>query len=179
MNPNRKFSDDMLPPEFILQNFDIQNCSKIVDAACGSGYMAKAFAQKLIEKNSNVYALDIDPLYIGYLEEEELSQNLQPVLCDMSKKTPFEDESIDLLYISGAYHIFNKEQEKGFDKEVKRILKPKGRLVVVNFKKIQTSFGPSLHIRSTPQELEEKISLSPLKLIDLTQYFYMYIFQKD
>lgn len=179
MNLNRKFSDDILPPELILEHFDIQNCSTIIDAACGSGYMAKAFAQRLLQKEGKVYALDIDPLFIGYLHDEELSKNLTPVLADISRKTPFENESIDLLYISGAYHIFNEQQEKGFDDEVKRILKPKGRLIVVNFKKIQTSFGPSLHLRSTPEELEQKISLEPLKFIDFSQYFYMYIFEKN
>lgn len=176
MNLNRKFSDDILPPELILQNFDIQNCSTIIDAACGSGYMAKAFAQQ--SPHAQVYALDIDPLYIGYLQEEELSPNLKPVLADMSKTTIFENESIDLLYISGAYHIFNENEEKGFDTEIKRILKPKGRVVIVNFKKIPTSFGPGMHLRSTPEELEQKISLTPLQLIDLSQYFYMYIFEK-
>jgi len=179
MDLNRKFSDDILPPELILQHLDVKDGAKVIDAGCGSGYMAKAFADKLLSSNGQVYALDIDEVFIDYLNDEELNPNLEPVLADISKKTDFEDESIDLLYISGAYHIFNEEKEKGFDSEVMRILKPEGKLVVVNFKKIELSFGPGIQTRSSPEELEQKISLKPLNLIDLSEYFYMYIFSKN
>jgi ubiquinone/menaquinone biosynthesis C-methylase UbiE len=179
MNLNRKFSDDILPPKLILEHVKIKDGASVIDAACGSGYMAKSFAQRLLSSNGKVYALDIDPLFIGYLEEEELAPNLEPVLADITQKTNFEDASIDLLYISGAYHIFNETQEKGFDTEVMRILKPNGKLVVVNFKKIDFSFGPAMHIRSSPEELQEKISLKPFSVIDLSEYFYMYIFVKN
>ena len=67
---------------------------------------------------------------------------------------------------------------KGFLKEIKRLLKPNGKLAIIEIKKEDTPFGPPLGIRFSPEELRNIIDLNPTQLIDVGEYFYMQIFEK-
>ena len=63
-----------------------------------------------------------------------------------------------------------------FEKEINRILKPKSQLAIVNIHKKETPFGPPLEMRSSPEELRQKLSFTPKKLIEVGDYFYMQLF---
>jgi len=67
---------------------------------------------------------------------------------------------------------------EGFVREAKRLLKPSGTLAIVEIKKQDTPFGPPLDVRFSPEELKQAISLTPTRLIDIGQFFYMQIFGK-
>jgi hypothetical protein len=64
----------------------------------------------------------------------------------------------------------------GFEKEVKRILKPKAQLAVINIKKENTPFGPPMEMRSSPEELRQKLSFTSRELMEVNEYFYMQLF---
>jgi hypothetical protein len=66
----------------------------------------------------------------------------------------------------------------GFEKEVNRILKPGAKLAIININKENTPFGPPLEIRSSPEELRQRLSFTPRQLIEVNGYFYMQIFLK-
>ena len=78
-----------------------------------------------------------------------------------------------MVYLSTVFHIFSEIQIEGFEKEITRILKPKAQLAIVNIHKKGTPFGPSLEMRSSPDELRQKLSLAPKELIEVGDYFYM------
>ena len=83
---------------------------------------------------------------------------------------------MDLVYLSTVFHIFSYIQIVGFEIEIKRILKPGAQLAIVNIHKKETPFGPPLEIRSSPEELRQKISLTPNGFIEVGDYFYMQLF---
>ena len=64
----------------------------------------------------------------------------------------------------------------GFEKEINRLLKPGAQLAIVNIHKKETPLGPPLEIRSSPEELRQKLSLTPKELIEVGNYFYMQLF---
>ena len=105
-----------------------------------------------------------------------MKPNIDAFVGDITKKTDLMTSSIDLVYLSTVFHIFSRIQIVGFEKEIKRILKPKAQLAIVNIHKKGTPFGPLLEIRSSPEELRQKISLAPKELIEVGDYFYMQIF---
>ena len=88
-----------------------------------------------------------------------------------------EDASIDLVYLSAVFHIFSETRIEGFVKEMKRILKPEARLAIVNINKKETSFGPPIERRSSPEELIRKLPFAPRKLIEADEHFYMQVFR--
>lgn len=171
-----KFSDGLLNDETILVNLNISVGQTILDAGCGNGYMAKKFSN-LVGNTGKIFALDPDRGSIANLKKEVKKTNIEAFVGDITKPTMLEASSIDLVYLSTVFHIFSESQIEGFVTEIKRISKPNARLAIVNIKKEDTPFGPPVEIRSSPDELRQKIPLAPKMLIEVNEYFYMQVFE--
>jgi ubiquinone/menaquinone biosynthesis C-methylase UbiE len=161
---------------FRLKELRIRSGQVILDAGCGSGYMSKEFS-KLLNNTGKIYALDPDEATIEKLKEETKDTNIEAIVGDITKITRIEGASIDLIYLSTVFHGFSKNETDGFQKEVKRLLKPNAVLAIVEFKKIETPFGPPLEIRFSPEALKEAIILKPKSLVEVGKYFYMQSFE--
>lgn len=172
-----KSSEGFLNKGQILAGLSIAPGQTILDAGCGNGYMARKFAETA-GATARIYALDPDVVSIDVLKSETVGTNIEPFVGDITKETKLAASSIDLIYLSTVVHGFSKKQMEGFVKEVKRLLKPSGRLAIVEIKKEKTPFGPPLEMRLSPEELRQTIDLIPTGLIDVGQYFYMQIFSK-
>ncbi|MDD5063845.1 MAG: class I SAM-dependent methyltransferase [Phycisphaerae bacterium] len=171
-----KSSEGVLSKEAILKELKIFHGQTIIDAGCGNGYMAKEFS-KLVKETGKVYALDIDDESIETLKKETEKTNIEPIAADITKAVPIRDYSADLIYLSNVFHGFSEGQIEGFQKEVKRLLKPNAKLAIVEIKKEDTPFGPPLNIRFSPEELRQKITLAAKALVEAGQYSYMQIFE--
>ncbi len=171
-----KFSEGLLNDETILANLNICAGQTILDAGCGNGYMAKKFSE-LVGNTGKVYALDPDKGSIANLKKEVEDTNIEAFVGDITKQTGLKTSSIDLVYLSTVFHIFSESQIEGFVAEIKRIIKSKALLVIVNIKKDYTPFGPPVEMRSSPEELRQKVSLIPKKLFEVSEHFYMQLFE--
>ena len=170
-----KFSEGLVNAETILANLKISDGQTILDAGCGNGYMAKKFSE-LVGNTGKIYALDPDRSSIANLKKEIEKTNIEAFVGDITKPTGLIASSIDLVYLSTVFHIFSEVQIEGFLTEIKRILKPNARLAIVNIKKEDTSFGPPIEMRSSPEELRQKVTLIPKILVEVSEYFYMQVF---
>jgi len=170
-----KFSEGLLNDKKILENLDICPGQTILDAGCGNGYMAKKFSE-LVGKTGKIYALDPDKQTIAKLKNEVEMTNIEAFIGDITKATRLKAASIDLVYLSTVFHIFSESQIEKFVTEIRRILKPNARLAIVNIKKEDTPFGPSIEIRSSPEELRRKVPLIPKILVEVGEHFYMQLF---
>jgi ubiquinone/menaquinone biosynthesis C-methylase UbiE len=171
-----KSSERFLDKDIIVNALNIHPGQIILDAGCGNGYMAKEFAERL-EGTGKVYALDPDEILIEILRSQTEGTVIEPFVGDITEQTKLEESSIDLIYLSTVVHGFSENQVAGFLKEGKRLLKTKGKLAVLEIEKEETPFGPPLEIRFSPEELKERITLSPTDLVKVGQYFYMQIFE--
>jgi ubiquinone/menaquinone biosynthesis C-methylase UbiE len=171
-----KFSEGLLNDKTILANLNICTGQTILDAGCGNGYMAKKFSE-LVGNTGKIYALDPDRGSIANLKKEVEKTNIEAFVGDITKPTGLKASSVDLVYLSTVFHIFSKSQIIGFLSEIKRILKPNARLAIVNIKKEDTPFGPPLEMRSSPEELRKKVPIAPILLIEVSEHFYMQVFE--
>jgi ubiquinone/menaquinone biosynthesis C-methylase UbiE len=169
-------TEHFLNKKLILKELNILPGQTILDVGCGNGYMSKEFS-KLVHQSGKVFSLDRAKEVIEKLKEETRGTNIKPIEADITKKTPLDDKSVDLIYLSTVFHIFTKEQIGGFQKEVKRLLKPNGKLAIIEIQKENTPFGPPLDMRFSPKELIQTIELKPISLIEVGQYFYMQLFE--
>ena len=169
-------SERHLNRDIVLKELNIRSGQTILDAGCGSGYMSKEFS-KILNNTGKVFALDPDKAAIEMLKKETNGTNIEPITGDITKETKIGDSSVDLIYLSTVFHGFSEGEIDGFQKEVKRILKPNAVLAIVEFKKVETPFGPPLEIRYSPEELKKTITLTPKFFVEVGEYFYVMAFE--
>ena len=171
-----KFSEGLLDKKPILNSLHIQSGQTILDAGCGTGYMSRAFSSEVTDSGT-VYALDHDKHFIGVLRKETQGTNIEVMECDITKPIQMDRSSVDFIYISTVIHAFSRQQVQAFLGEVKRLLKPEGMLAIVEIEKKETSFGPPLDMRFSPEELKKVVPLVPLDTIQVGEHFYMQLFK--
>jgi len=164
--------------------FDLLNLPQgivFLDAGCGDGYFSLEASLRLGEK-SKIIAIDIHKESIEKLEKEIKDKgirNVEPLVADITKRLPLEDESVDVYFMSNVLHGFDEEEKHKVIKEAKRVLKKKGKIVVIEFKKETMSVGPPFEIRVSEKELSQLLENHGFqleKIYEVSQYNYLSVF---
>lgn len=102
---------------------------KLLNIAAGDG----RFNNKLLEIADSLTAIDISEDELELLKKEcpnNLKSKLSVKKVDITEYLPFKDETFDGIFCTGTLHLFGKEQLKKILIEIKRVLKPDGKLVL-------------------------------------------------
>lgn len=163
-------------PDQILGLVEIRPDFVAVDLGCGSGF----FTFPLAKKVKKVYAIDMQKEMLEILEQKIRKQKIRNIELVLSKgnEIPLENESVELLMTVNTLHEFN--DKKRMIKETQRVLKPKGEVLIVDFKKENTGFGPPVAIRVSKEQAImsfEKNGFNTLKSMDLP-FHYALVFSK-
>ena len=166
--------------EFVFSELKLKEGDTFLDLGCGSGdYSIKA--SKIVGDSGVVYALDIWEELLDNLEEEVAFQgikNIRTQVSDIKDRIAIGDSCIDICFIATVLHgiELHKNKENLFS-EINRVLKPKGRLSIVNCKKEEQPFGPPLHMRLSPEEMESIALEYGFEKINLVDLGYNYMIQ--
>ena len=148
-------SIDLIDVDLFFQALALKPGISVVDLGSGPGDYSIPIA-KVIGKEGRVYAVDLWEGCIEFLksEIERLGiVNIEPILADMSKRLPFEGESIDVCLMATILHDLKDNQSHDAAlTEVKRFLKKGGIFAVVEFTKRDGPPGPPASIRLSPEE---------------------------
>ena len=151
-------SKEILDSNRVLSTIGLKKGDTFLDAGCGDGYMSIA-ASKIVGDEGKVYAVDVWEESINAFKEKIESENIKNIeasVADITQKIPADDESIDILYMGNVLHGFVENNEvESVMKEIQRVIKQGGSFAVVEFKKEESTHGPPLHVRITPEEVEE------------------------
>ena len=107
---------------------------RVLDIAGGTGDLARAFARKVGESGMVVHT-DINEAMLRQGRNRMLDEGLvlPTGLCD-AEKLPFKSESFDLVSVAfGLRNMTRKDQALA---EMCRVLRPGGRLLVLEFSKV-------------------------------------------
>jgi ubiquinone/menaquinone biosynthesis C-methylase UbiE len=140
-----------LPPEKTLDLFGIEPGMTLVDLGAGSCFFALPTARR-VGPEGKVYAVDIHQELLdlcGGRAAEQGMSNLELVLAQETV-VPLPSEIADAVLLVNVLHEF--EDARASLLEVGRLLRPGGRLLVVDWKKEEMEMGPPLHARFTPEE---------------------------
>ncbi len=173
VDENRMFSEMGLKEDTVF-----------LDVACGAGAYSIA-ASEQIGPNGIIHAVDLWKEGIEALEKEiEARQikNIHSYVSDVSKHIPVSNGSIDVCMIATALHdLIQDNTDKGTMLEINRVLKSRGMLAVIEFKKIEGPPGPPVSIKLSPKELEEYLyqySYHLVKTVDVGHPLYLSIYMK-
>lgn len=127
--PERDFEENTTQ---LLKNLDLKPGMSIADIGAGSGYYTKLLSQKI--GTGKVYAVDIEPEMIAFLNERIKQEKLPNVVTVLGKETAvaLPPSSMDMMLLVDVYHEFSYPYEMSLS--MFNALKPNGKLVLVEFR---------------------------------------------
>tara|TARA_B100001250_G_scaffold170699_1_gene147009 strand:+ start:1416 stop:2120 length:705 start_codon:yes stop_codon:yes gene_type:complete len=111
-----------------------QENTKLIDVASGTGDIAKLFLEYIKYKGC-VYCVDENEGMLEINKKKLKNQNSVKWYCNNAEKLPFKDNEFDYYTIS--FGIRNVSNIDDAFKEAYRVLKPGGRLLCLEFSKVE------------------------------------------
>lgn len=138
-------------PETTLKAVGLRLGMVFMDVGCGDGFFTIPAAQLVGEKGV-VYAVDADAAAIEKLKDKAAEKGLANITAKVgaAEETVFCTECADIVFYSRVLHDF-RDPTKVL-RNAKRMLKPTGTLVNLDWKKKPTLFGPPLRIRFSEEQ---------------------------
>jgi SAM-dependent methyltransferase len=138
----------------LLKNLNLRPGMHIADIGAGSGYYTRLLSKRI--GNGKVYAVDVEPQMISYLNERIKEEKLANIVTVQGSETDVSlpPSSIDMMLLVDVYHEFSFPYEMGLS--MFNALKPNGKLVLVEFRYEDNNVPiKSIHKISEAQAIKE------------------------
>lgn len=175
---------ELINPFRLLERVGIREHQRVADLGCGAlGHFVFPAAQ-LVGGKGAVYAVDIQRSVLEQIEKtakEMQFWNIYPVWSDIDvfRATRIDDASLDLtLLVNNLYLSQNRPQ---LVREMARLTRPGGRVVVVEWKATQTPIGPPTAQRMDAEQAKAALKsplITYLDAFDAGQYHYGLIYTR-
>jgi ubiquinone/menaquinone biosynthesis C-methylase UbiE len=174
------FSD----PKNNIMRLGLREGMLVADFGTGSGHYAIE-ASKLVGGSGRVYAIDIQQALVKKVKNlaiAENRQNIDVLWGDIEQigGTKLGDESVDAVII--ANDLFQVEDKNNVIIEARRILKPKGKVLVVDWLDSFGGLGPQGDMIVRESQARELLSGNSFEFIeefDAGEHHYGLIFVKS
>jgi arsenite methyltransferase len=150
-------------PQEVMTALAIKPGEVIADIGAGSGYFTFRLAQHVGGKGK-IYAVDVSPdmiLHINRRIRELHMSNVVTVLSD-SDDPLLPDRSIDRFFFSESWHHI--ENQTKYLALMKRMLKPAGQVVMIDFQKKDLPVGPPLQMKIAKEDLIKQMQRHGFRL---------------
>lgn len=136
-NTNLDFTGERYVPRYELDEITIEHTQRycfaselvkgkvVLDAACGEGYGSHILKQNA----SEVYSIDLDQEVIDNANKKYTKDNIKFKAASI-EKLPFEDNIFDVVVSFETIEHVGKEIQEAFLKEISRVLKKDGILII-------------------------------------------------
>jgi len=178
MMQNNFSNDEFVNPSKVLKTLPLKANMVACDLGCGSGGWAIPLAKIL--NRGMVYAVDILEESLSALKgkvEAEQIINISTILSDIERGVKIEDKELDLILLTNI--LYQIQDRENLIKECRRLLKIRGLLLIVDYKK-EATFGPK-EGRLIPEEiipLLEKLGFREEQRFDAGKYHWALLLSK-
>lgn len=145
-----------LQVEKVIEKLALAPDAIIGDLGCGPGIFALPFAKAC--PRGVVYASDIEPAQLDRVRAgiaELDARNVVPVLASYDDPH-FPPGRLDVVFIGDTYH--HLEDRVAYMRRLQRVLKPDGRLVVLEYKPGQLPVGPPPEHKLKPGVMTQELT---------------------
>jgi SAM-dependent methyltransferase len=164
-------------PEVVINLLGDLSDKTIADIGAGTGF----FALRLAPLSRKVIAIDIEPKFVDYLDSirklelpADIADRLEARLGE-TQDAGIKPQEVDVVLIVNTYmYIANRVE---YLKKLRNGIRPKGKILIVDFKKKRTSLGPKTEIRIPQFQVEEELNSAGFRILQSndTSLDYQYI----
>ncbi len=131
-------------PETIINNLNIQPGARVADFGCGSGYFTILLA-KAVGEDGLITAVDVLETALGTVKSKAQPEGLFNISyiranLEVWGSTKLDENSQDVVLLANI--LFQSQQKENIIKESRRVLKPQGELVIIDWLP-DSAFGPA------------------------------------
>jgi len=173
--------DEYQKPHEVITALGLKPGEAIADIGAGSGYFTFRLARHLGD-TGRVYAVDISPDMILHLNRRIRDLQVKNVVSILSAPDDplLADASIDRFFICDTWHHIGDHPH--YLALMKKMLKPGGQVVMIDFKKAQTPVGPPMEMRISRDDLLKEMESNGFKLAaehTFLPYQYFFVFKPN
>ncbi len=142
----------------IVDILDLQPDMIVADVGAGTGLFSLLFAKR-VGPGGRVYAVDISPVFVKNIQRRADSLSLKNItgVVGSDKSAQLPANQADLIFMCDTYHHF--EYPQSMLASLYSSLKPGGRLVIVDFRKIPQESRQWIlgHVRADEQTVTREV----------------------
>lgn len=186
MNSQRHYHDDeerrkWQDPDAVLIDVGMKPGLTFVDVGCGNGFFTVP-AARLVGDRGHVYAVDAREEAIARLRQRASVENLQNLTARVgeAESVVFCDACADIVFFGIVLHDFTNPVR--VLSNAKKMLKPEGRLVDLDWKKEPMEIGPPEGIRFSEVQAGRLIESAGFKIVAVRNsgpYHYLVIAKRS
>ena len=167
----------LLRPGALLRKLGLMPGDTLADIGCGPGFFALPAAE-IVGRHGVVLAADIQGDMLAALRSRVQEHELTNVRMVKTSETeiPLPDACADMALV--AFTLHEVEQRAKFLHRVRRLLKPEGRMVVIEWEKRDDDMGPPESARISPDEVLKDAEAAGLRSMDqqtLNEHHYLLV----
>jgi arsenite methyltransferase len=159
-NPQR---DAEQKPDEVIAALDLKEGETLADIGAGSGYFSFRFARK-VGGSGRVYAVDINSDMILHMNRYIRDKKVKNVTTILSAPDDplLQDASINRFFICNTWH--HVESRPQYIALMKKMMKPGGQVIVLDYKKEQLPVGPPPEMKIAREEVIREMEANEFKL---------------
>lgn len=177
------FGLKFVDPRAVIDALEITAGMSVGDFGCGTGYFTFPLADK-VEQSGCVYALDILKEKLEAIESEAKVLRLSNIITkranlELSGGSKLASDSLDWIFL--VTMLFQNKNKKMVMDEAVRVLKKKGKILVIEWNAMDSSFGPKKELRVSKEEvctIAQDSGLSILSDFSISDFHYGIILEK-
>jgi ubiquinone/menaquinone biosynthesis C-methylase UbiE len=148
--------DEYQKPDEVMKALALKPGEVIADIGSGSGYFTLRFARAVGEKGL-VFAVDISPDMIRHVNRRVRDAGIRNVVSVLAEPDDplLPDGSVDRFVIVDTWH--HVEDQAKYLGLMKRMLKPGGQVVHIDFQKRELPIGPPLAMKIARDDLVKQM----------------------
>lgn len=161
-----------LPPERVLELLDLKPGETLLDLGCGTGYFALPAAER-VGPSGRVLAVDVEEEMLAEVQKKASGLTQIELVRSETYRVPLPEAVAEAALL--AFVLHEVEDPVRLLREVRRLLKPGGRVLVLEWQKKETPMGPPVSERLTEDETRaflERAGFTALDISPLGEWFY-------
>ena len=155
--------DEYQKPHEVMTALDLKPGETVADIGSGSGYFTFRLARHVGDAG-RVYTVDVSPDMVLHLNRRIRDLGVKNVVSILSAQDDplLSDATIDRFFICDTWHHIGDHPR--YLALLRKMLKPGGQVVMIEFKKAETPVGPPMEMRIGRDDLLREIEANGFKL---------------